>query len=279
MLAFILLAAPLFASPESEPPVALPPLDGATTLRLTFEQGFDAECSAGSPAATLSLHRQGKVEAVVPEAGDGRRAVPSLERFLVPGLVGKGLTNADRDAEVWLAFDPKENLRARSSTILWWIQAVTDQPGNWCGLMLHLGNLFVVAPPGHQPGTVMAHSQRPTGEYTGQAYAGFQPRVGDSPPGPPTLGGAWRQLGVAWDSRSLSLIVDGVYASTVPLKHPFADGELNLTFVAAGWGGNDHDVVILDEVTVYNRLLTAGEVAGEYQRLKPKEGEGRGGKG
>lgn len=247
----LLLTHSLSASPQSAPPSTIPPLDWCTTLRLTFEQGFDAECSAGSPTATVSFQRKGKPEPLSKEQ--------ALEKLLAPGLAGKGLTNADRGAEVWLSLDPADNLRARSSTVIWWIKTVTDKPGNWFGLMLHLQNLFVVFPAGHAPGCVFAHSQRPSGEYTGQALAGFQPKPGE-----------WRQLGVAWDSRSLALITDGTYATVVPLKHPFAEGELSLTLVAAGWGGEDHDVVILDEVTVCNRLLAAEEVAAEYQRLKPK---------
>jgi len=124
--------------------------------------------------------------------------------------------------------------------------------------MLHLGRLFAVAPPGHSPGTMMAHAQHKTGERSAHAYCPFTPEAGE-----------WRQLGVAWDSRSLSLVVDGTYRTTAPLRYPFQEGDLSLSLVVAGWGGSDHEIVVLDEVTIYNRLLSRREIRDEYLRLKP----------
>lgn len=233
-------------SGRQSPEFAREPLDASTTLRLTFEQGFEAECAAGEPTPTVTVYRRRQPERLTQE---------QTERLFVPGLAGKGVTCADRDVELWLSFQAKGNLRARSATILWWFQIVTDRPGNWCGLMLHLGNLFVVAPPGHQAGTIMVHAQRPSGERLAQAYATFRPKPGE-----------WHQLGVAWDSRSLWSIVDGMAAAFEPLRHPFADGDLGLTVTVAGWGGEDHDVVVLDELVVLNRLLAAKELSAEYQR-------------
>ena len=79
---------------------------------------------------------------------------------------------------MWLAFPSTGNLRARSSTILWWHKRATATRPHWCGLMLHLGRLFAVAPPGHCPGTMMAHAQHKTGERPAQAYCSLTPNAG-----------------------------------------------------------------------------------------------------
>jgi len=240
------------------------PLEDNVTFRLTFEGTLKpdkAAADSGPRVAFLST-------ADKPDWVKVENATLDPKHY-VEGLRGKGLTNADPKTFLpEIQYPTEGHLKAKSGTVLWWMKFSKPAPkGGGGGAMFatHGGALFCAleATPAEQERGVLvvAQDQRETPVLNlAQARGKLSARPGE-----------WTQLGVRWDKKTVSLILNGQEVSSESLRRAFTPDQFGEAFVVALFSWiKEGDVAVLDEFSIYNRPLAADEIRAEYDRLAPK---------
>lgn len=258
-LAFLLLIGAAAQDP------AVDPLEDNVTFRLTFEDTLKPEKSAAAEAgprvAFMSTADRKDWFQV-----DKDRLDP---KHYVPGLRGKGLTNADpRTFFPEIQYPIEGHLKAKSGTVLWWMKfskPASEGGGGGAMFATHGGSLFCAleaSPTRDERGVlVVAQDQRET-PVLGLAQARGKIAAKE---------GQWTQVGVRWDKKTVSLLLNGQEASSETLRRAFTADQFTDYFVVALFSWiKEGDVAVLDEFTIYNRPLTSEEIRTEYDRLVPR---------
>jgi len=241
------------------------PLEDNVTFRLTFEDTLQPDKSAAGSGPLVAFQATADRNDWVKIDKD--RLDP---KYYVEGLRGKGLTNADpKSFFPEIQYPAEGHLKARSGTALWWVKFSKPAPGGGGGgamFCTHGGSLFcaleATTTPDERGVLVVAQDQR---EVPPLSLAQARGKIS-------TRNGEWTQVGVRWDKKTVSLILNGEEASSETLRRAFTVDQFSDYFVVAlfSWM-KEGDVAVLDEFSIYNRPLTAEEIREEYVRLAPKK--------
>jgi len=83
-------------------------------------------------------------------------------------------------------------------------------------------------------------------------------------------------MAITWNLRELRYYEDGRRRATQTLRGPVPLDTVRLFYVVlAGWSGDEHAIVTLDEFYMFPCALTDALVLQEYKRLRPGDGEAR----
>ena len=79
--------------------------------------------------------------------------------------------------------------------------------------------------------------------------------------------GEWHQVGIVWDSSMISLYLDGNFdgsiVKTKTISYPY-DLPLTIGMSKTGYKYVDYFKGLIDEVVIYNRALSSGEITQLY---------------
>lgn len=257
LAAVFLLASVLFPHAACAEPAD--PLEDWVTFGLTFEGTLKPVRAAGEagPRVVFMTRADRKERFRVKEEALDRK-------HFVPGLRGKGLTNADATTSFEeIQYPAAGNLKAGSGTVLFWLKLtqLADRGGgklfSTVGGSLYftlepvagrdqLGVLVVAQDQGEDPPVRLAEVRGTISRKKGQ----------------------WAQLGIRWNKKSVALLINGEEAAIETLKRPFKPQQFSDYFVLSLFAFvKQSDVAVLDEFTIYNRPLTSAELKGEFERL------------
>lgn len=237
------------------------PLQDCVSFHLGFEEGLVADRANGNEKPrSIGIQREGDKD-TQPISND-----EVMEQYLADGLVGKGLTNRDFKTRFWLPFSSENNLNPVHATILWWLKIAKPHPTAGGGMLFLQGGWYVpiqctmdAKRRTQYDVTIYTHANCTEWGRRTNLTASFDRKEG-----------VWTQVGLSWDKQSIYFIVNGKRVAAGMLKDPFTAHPFGPDFILGlfGWSA-ETDVAVMDEVTIYDRLLAPDELVMEYQRFMP----------
>ncbi len=204
-----------------------------------FENGVRAETAVGNPVPVA----EGRADAV-------------------EGRTGKGLLTGDGFITK-LSYENKGNFEAKQGTVSLWIK-----PQDWLGAE-GTAKLFHLFRQGDSlRGYYGLELQRFSTKNPALMFYSLKfPQQGrvyiTDRKSAAWSNGVWRHVAFTWDDKQVNLYTDGALAGSGQLTAPYADSDITARHFSFGTKGEEHTVI--DNVGIWNRPLSAAEIAALYQ--------------
>lgn len=240
MATFAVSGRGLAAGPAAPPAV---PQDGLL-FHASFDAGVKADTAAGNPDPKVV----GNVK-------------------LIEGVHGKAVMGGDSFVTA-LQYENAGNFQIEKGTVSFWIK-----PIDWLGERgkAKFFNLFMQGNGSGQGyfGIEMArfNQPRPNLLFYCLNYSNREKAFTNDAESMEWPNDQWHQVVLTWDDRQFKMFVDGEVSGTAQLTSPLTKEDLHSTAFQFFGDGEEHTA--LDEVRVWNRPLSAEEVASLFKSEKP----------
>lgn len=221
---------------------------------ISFDQNIHADFGGATPAASgmrgVLNSRPGKTAA---------------DKLIVPGIKSNAFT-AGKDASGninTVLYSPIPAVSGKECTISFWLK-----PVNWMGNDKNQRVFISASGPGSQRLLIyrIPYQSRMT-VYLGPIDNAKAATVIFTPV-PSWKPGQWQHVAVSWDENNVQLHLNGKRMAASKLKTPLP-GDFSTVAVGEHFGPTAPGQTLIDEVRIFNRKLSEGELLQEYKRSAP----------
>ncbi|MCF6314600.1 MAG: LamG domain-containing protein [Verrucomicrobiales bacterium] len=266
LLLFISAVAQLSFAGEKTLYKTLPSTDKSKHPDLSFSLTFDGKSVAAD-------HTLGNPDSFT--FGDG-----NLEFRIVPGFDNQNAFS--RDPEEKLHYPVAKNIDHRQGTMIFWIMAQDYDPGSVSvsdPVKTHKPYLFARFYQEKKWVTLFFY------QYYTSPTANFYWQNSEADKGVSTIAsaplteikaGQWFQLAATWDQKEIKVYLNGKFQSTAPLPEVAAETQNLIPEAKRSWlgvrqmmwdGAEESGKTAIDDITIYQRPLTALEIKRQYHAL------------